>query len=1256
MTLDPIADALEACSREPIHTPGAVQSFACLVVFRPDFTVSRASANVTELFGRSASSLLDCRLEELLPTAAGESVRAAFRDCPPGEVLDLGPIVSGRIGLAHVHAGERLLELVPSDSIGAATTSLRAADVLTPLFQDAAHLLTAGLTVTEYCRKAVGLLRERTGYDRVMVYQFTDDWCGEVLAESLRAELPPFVGLRFPSSDIPPQARDLYTLVKIRVLADVLAAPVPIVSQVDAADRELDLSFALSRGFSPIHREYLTNMRVRASCSASIIRDGRLWGLIACHHREPYLPGPSVRRLIAAMADMIAVQTELFDSRERARGVALGRKILGDLPDILGRISDLHEGLVSPAAGLMESLGADGIAVVHADGVWTRGVTPPKADIRRIAERVLAGKESVRITNRFGSEEPGFAELRDTASGLIALRVPHSDGMAALWFRGEVAATVRWAGDPRKGLIETPTGARLCPRTSFETWLAEVHGTSRHWSVSDRALVGEVIRNNLVEILAGVQRQQIRDLRTYHGVLFEQVNDAVVITDNQDQVTFWNEAATRLYGWSRGEVLGRPLNFSVPSDEKPQLANLMHTVEKQGDVLGEMEVVRKDARRIWIDYRMQTLLDAQGQAAGMLSISRDITSRKSTEAERRLLSAVATSTRDAILITEAGPLNPPGPRIVYVNPAFQTQTGYSANEVIGRTPRMFQTAGTDRRALDSIRSALTHWQPVRAELLNRRKDGSEFWVEIDITPLADPTGWYTHWISIQREITERKSAEEALRQSEQRFRLLTETIEEMVTLYDPIGQLLYATPTRHLQFQNSDRDPLAHVHPDDRHALNDSRRRNLKGERTRVEWRMIADRGRTSWFESTAAPVHDSAGNVTGVVVCSRDISRRKSLEDHVRQKQKLEAIGGLAAGVAHDFNNLLSIVNLNVRSVTDGLPDDHPDRRPLEDVLRAAARGADLTKQLLAFGRRSVRKIEVLDPNKVVEDTVRMLSRLIGDEILITLDLDVNIGQVRADAGHLTQILMNLVTNARDAMPTGGRLRVETTPVHIERGYSNPDASPKWYARMTVSDTGQGMPAEVAARAFEPFYTTKPIGLGTGLGLAMVYGLVRQAGGFVELESATGVGTAIRVYFPRSDENPEPSLAGLKPLPPQGECIFLAEDDDRLRVAIAGLLMGAGYSVTTAASGLEALTASETLQNRIDLLLTDVSMPGMDGRALATELRSRHPKLRVVFMSGYAADGISDGDQDSRTAFLQKPFDPDTLLWFIRETLDSPL
>jgi CheY-like chemotaxis protein len=279
-----------------------------------------------------------------------------------------------------------------------------------------------------------------------------------------------------------------------------------------------------------------------------------------------------------------------------------------------------------------------------------------------------------------------------------------------------------------------------------------------------------------------------------------------------------------------------------------------------------------------------------------------------------------------------------------------------------------------------------------------------------------------------------------------------------------------------------------------------------------------------------------------------------------------------------------------------------------------------------------------------------------VGDEIQLTLDLDNRVGQVRADAGHLTQIFMNLVTNARDAMPTGGRIRVATAPVSVERGHPNPDASPGKYTRITVSDTGQGMSAEVAARAFEPFFSTKPIGRGTGLGLAMVYGLVRQAGGFVELESATGVGTAIRVYFPHSDDRPAPQLAGLKPLPPQGECILVAEDDDRLRTAIVSLLVGAGYAVTAAASGLAALAASDRLRNRPDLLLTDVAMPGMDGRALAAEMRRRHTKLKVVFMSGYAADGIAEGTQDLQTAFLQKPFDPDTLLWFIREALDSTL
>ncbi len=711
---------------------------------------------------------------------------------------------------------------------------------------------------------------------------------------------------------------------------------------------------------------------------------------------------------------------------------------------------------------------------------------------------------SVIITHRLGHEESEFADLAATASGLTALSVPHTDRTFVLWFRPELTLTVRWAGDPRKVVGETPDGRRLTPRKSFEAWLDEIRGTARPWTLAEQALVGETVRNNLLDVLAGVQRRQIRDLRTYRGILFEQVNDAVVVTDPEGMVTFWNEAAVRLYGATREEMIGRPVTHHAQPGQANAIVQMMGAIRNTGDFLLEHQALRKDGTPVWVDIRGQLLRGATGEPIGFLGISRDISSRKEAEAELRLLHTVVMNTRDAILVTEAEPIDSPGPRILYANPAFVAQCGYTLEELIGKTPRILQSPRTDRASLDAIRAALRKWQPVRAELLNCRKDGSEFWVEIDITPLADETGYFTHWISVQRDVTE------------------------------------------------------------------------------------------------------------------------RKILEDQVRQKQKLEAIGGLAAGVAHDFNNLLSVVNLCGSLLLDGMPADHPDRGLAEEITRAGGRGTALTRQLLAFGRRSVQKVEVFDPNAIIGETVQMLSRLLGDAITMEVKLSPSIGLVRADPGQFTHVIMNLVMNARDAMPSGGRLGITTDAVEVSAGGTHPSPSPDaregWYTRVTVTDVGRGIDPSVAARVFEPFYTTKPVGQGTGLGLSLVYGIVRQSGGFVTIDSAVGVGTTVHVYLPRHDTQHEEN----EPIPPARqhpravgtETILVVEDDTPLRAVTVEVLTRAGYHVIAVGDGAEALTACEQLPRPPELVLTDVVMPVMGwpgvGRTVDRTLPGDQDRVRV--------------------------------------------
>jgi PAS domain S-box-containing protein len=451
-----------------------------------------------------------------------------------------------------------------------------------------------------------------------------------------------------------------------------------------------------------------------------------------------------------------------------------------------------------------------------------------------------------------------------------------------------------------------------------------------------------------------------------------------------------------------------------------------------------------------------------------------------------------------------------------------------------------------------------------------------------------------------------------------------------------------------------------HVHPDDRERTDNARAKLLEeGGSDEIEVRYLRPDGRERILNIRRRALRTVAGRVTRIAGTIQDVTELKRLEEQFRQAQKMEAVGQLAGGVAHDFNNLLTVINGLSELAFHQMRRDDPSRALVAEVLKAGERAAALTRQLLAFSRKQILQPRVLDVNVLLGELSKMLLRLLGESIGLRLEADAALGQVKVDPGQFEQAVINLAVNARDAMPGGGRLTIETRNADLDEGHvgQHPDARPGRYVLVSVSDTGHGMDAATRARIFEPFFTTKGPGRGTGLGLAMVYGFVQQSGGHIEVESEVGRGTTFKVYLPRSDESVPSgrSSQDFVMLPGGTETILLVEDQDAVRSFARHVLLAGGYRVMEARDGEEALRVAQQCQGPIHLLLTDVVMPRMTGPHLAERLVRDRPDLRVLFMSGYAEEAITlCGVPVAGSTFLQKPFNPARLARKVREVLDT--
>jgi PAS domain S-box-containing protein len=629
---------------------------------------------------------------------------------------------------------------------------------------------------------------------------------------------------------------------------------------------------------------------------------------------------------------------------------------------------------------------------------------------------------------------------------------------------------------------------------------------------------------------------------------------------------------------------------------------------------------------------------------------------QSTEAVQRHTLAVESALEGMAILNAAG-------QFTYMNSAHAHLFGYSSpSELLGKSwQALYQPGEVARFEKDVLPQVFAEggWS---GEAQALRRDGTLFPQELSLTRLSDGA-----FICVCRDVTERLNAGQARTEAEAKYRALIEQVAAISYIAE-IGvnaQWHYVSPQigsilgySAEEWLGSSREWMRHVHPEDHALVEAAEAASKRGEPFQAEFRMIRKDGRVIWVSDTGVVVRDSQGHalMEGIIV---DISERKQLEVQLQQSRRMEAVGRLAGGIAHDFNNLLTIIKgytelaLNRTGIRPELRSD------IERIEDAAERATALVRQLLAFSRRQVLQPKNLDLNSIVLGLDKLLRRLMGADIEMKTLVGEDVGTVKADPGQVEQVIMNLVVNARDAMPDGGRLTVETANVELDATYARDHATvrPGRYVMLAVTDTGVGMDAETVAHIFEPFYTTKGGASGTGLGLATVYGIVKQSGGYIWVYSEPGKGSSFKVYLPRVGASAEtPQAARKQTRARKGtETILLVEDEPAVRELTRMVLAAQGYSVVEAQNAEDAERLSENHGTQIHLLLTDVVMPGVSGPELARRITARHPKMRVLYMSGYTHNVIAGGGTlETGIAFLQKPFTPAGLVDKVRDVLDG--
>lgn len=756
--------------------------------------------------------------------------------------------------------------------------------------------------------------------------------------------------------------------------------------------------------------------------------------------------------------------------------------------------------------------------------------------------------------------------------------------------------------------------------------------------------------------------RQLAEVEARFGKIFHASPIPIIVsTLSEGRIVDINQACALLYGTSRAEACGKTTTEMgmVPQGFDREAFTARIRREKISERL-EMSVVNLRGELLQVEVAVE-LIDLHGEEC-LLSMVSDVSERRRAEAalresENRFQAFMNHSPAFAFLKDRES-------RYVFVNQSLQREFRKLGENWLGCTDDELFPPDVAAQCRELDRQVLEQNGPIESEeTIPRDDEPDRTWLTLQF-PVDDGQGNKLVG-GLSLDITERKLAALQLELLQRAVNATSEAIViadaseadlpivfvnqafEQITGYKPAE-----TIGRNCRFlQGPDTDPLT---ADQLHEAVET------GRSISVEILNYRRDGTPFWNLFSITPIRDAAQRITHFVGACRDITEHKLIAEQVRQSQKMEAIGRLAGGIAHDFNNILTIVLGNAELALEDTPKGDTRLDLLQEIVHAGQRAASLTSQLLAFSRRQVLEPKVVDLNVLVADTERLLRRLIGEDIFLSTMLAPHLRPVKVDPVQVEQILLNLTVNARDAMPEGGRLTIETQNVDLDpaHGLSGSEVRPGPYVMIAVTDTGHGMDEKTKSRIYEPFFTTKERGKGTGMGLPTVYGIVQQSGGYIWVDSEVDRGTTFKIYLPQHhDAMTQPVEKPMRRNNSSGvETLLLVEDEDLVRALARRMLESQGYHVLEARSGHEALEISQAYHGYIDLLITDVIMPGIGGRQLAQELAKLRPATRVLFISGYTdSTMIEQAEIDGNSAFLQKPFSHESLTNKVRQVLDDP-